>query len=720
MSQKPIDLNQKSSLVSTISLTILIGIILSGVLFSIVTVSQIDNSIDSPYIAIINNNLGINPKLQKLIIKLQDYQIEASDKKLKKLKITYRIMKASILNDLESGSTASVHRRFGSEAQLLKLIQKLKRLELDFSHIASQPELAPRIRQKLDQIYSEWNIYSRHVIQQVEQHHSTTWDAWNEKLRFQFYMLLLIAVSSILAISITYRQYLHQRYTRQFLETQSLELNKAKLLAEQSTEAKTRFLANMSHEIRTPLNGIIGLSRLANEKVNNPLVKSYLKNVVLSGNSLLQIINDILDISKIEANKIKIEYIDYSLNDLIETLAALCVYSAKEKGLELIIFTPARLPTSLKGDPTKLLQVINNLCSNAIKFTDQGAVSIYFDVNEIEGNEFLQIKVQDSGIGLNQDQKDHIFKEFMQADDSTTRRFGGTGLGLSISNSFIKLMRGSISVTSELNQGSCFDIKLPTAQGNKNKLGLSASDRSNLAKLNLQIVGPNTKNLSLIKKDLESYGINIVDANPSHILYCSLPGQLNLHTSIEQLKKQYQKPIFLISHIEQLADWDSASTSSITQIPQPYITYRVINTLLNEAPDESMLPPRPPKQHLLYNRSVLLVEDNKINQLVAEQVLRQFGVIVTIANNGEECLDALKKAQFDFILMDIQMPVLDGIEATKIIVKDELAPNTPIIALTANVLKEDIDLYTRIGMAAYLPKPFDQEQLYQAISRLLK
>ena len=607
-----------STKVTFAALIVLVVIILSGVSFSVYTVRQIDKSVVSPYLAIINNHLGINPKLLKVISKLQDYELNPSARNLKKMKIGYRINKASILNDLQSKKSTELHLSFGSEDQLQDFIRKLKDLENDFDRVSDQPEQLILLRHKLEDLYKEWNFYSRKVTQKVQVAQAEKWDDWKQQLKLQLYFLLLISVTSILAISLIYFLYRKQHRTGLKLEQQKIELNDARILAEESTAAKTRFLANMSHEIRTPLNGIIGLSRLANDRIENPEVKGYLENVVLSGKSLLKIINDILDISKIEANKIEIEHTDYQLAEVIKTLSATIGFAAKSKGIILHILVPPKLPEKLRGDPSKLLQIIINLCSNAIKFTEQGSVTVRFSFVKKGSDAYLSVEVKDTGIGLTQKQQDKVFTDFVQADDSTTRRFGGTGLGLSISQKFAELMGGAITVHSEPNKGACFELSLPLEE-------------------------------------------QVLEAE--------------IFSSLEEV-------------------------------------YLDINTIENE--QESEVPPL-----VLKDAQVLLVEDNKVNQLVAEQVLLDFGAVVTFANNGLECIEVLKKQSFDLILMDIQMPELDGIEATKIIIKEKLAPNTPIVALTANVLKEDIESYLNVGMSAHLPKPFEPEQLCKIASTLL-
>ena len=324
-------------------------VILAGISYSINSIQKINDSAVSPYLAIINNHLGINPKLLKIQSHIQDYQTKPSTRSLKKVSKGYRIMKASILNDLDSPKTRSLHKEFGAVDKLQKIITTLKLLGNDLAHLSNDDHdgnsaKVKTLRKKLEKLYRTWNIYSRKVIQKVERKQSRAWSEWDQALKLQLYILLTIAITSIIAIGLVYLLYIRQMKTGRVLRRRTEELNDACIVAEQSTRAKSRFLANMSHEIRTPLNGIIGLSQLAYQRIQDTEVKGYLENVVLSGTTLLQIINDVLDISKIEANKMGLEEADYDIVYIIKSVGTAMSFMARAKDISFFIQTPLALP----------------------------------------------------------------------------------------------------------------------------------------------------------------------------------------------------------------------------------------------------------------------------------------------------------------------------------------------------------------------------------------
>ncbi len=381
------------------------------------------------------------------------------------------------------------------------------------------------------------------------------------------------------------------------------ELVRSRKEALELVVTRERFLANTSHEIRTPMNAIIGISNLLKETNLTDKQREYVHSIHTSSENLLVIINDILDLSKIEAGKLTLENIDFDLKEKLSTLVRSLQLKASEKSLYLSLAIDTGVGTWVKGDPYRLNQVLMNLLSNALKFTDQGSVALKLSViKDTPTHQTLAFVVEDTGIGISDDKLESIFDDFTQADTSTTRKYGGTGLGLSISRKMAQLMQGTLSVKSKPAVGSTFTLKITVEKG---------------------------------KKQIEA--------------------------------KQ---------------------------------------TLHKTHPD------------LLQGKTVLLVEDNEFNQLLAATILEQWNTKVTLAQNGQEAIDKVKLQEFDVILMDIQMPVMGGIEATQII-RNELQLHTPIIALTANAISGNIQEYTANGMNACVTKPFQREALFETIYEVI-
>lgn len=384
---------------------------------------------------------------------------------------------------------------------------------------------------------------------------------------------------------------------------------KEKEVAERTAELKQQFMANMSHEIRTPMNAIVGIARLLLEKDPKPDQLKYLNVIRQSADNLLVIINDILDLSKIEAGKIIIEKIDFSLRDLIQSIQEIMALKAEQKGLDLRIETDTEIPDRLIGDPTRLNQILINLIGNAIKFTDKGFIALHCNIKNItEKLVTLKFKVIDTGIGISQDYVGKIFESFTQAGTDTARRFGGTGLGLTISKQLVDLMEGSIYVESKPGEGTVFTVEIPL---------IIANEQSAITK----------------------------------------PDQIT--------DDVYER---------------------------------------------------------LRNLNILLAEDNEFNRLVAEDTLRELlpDIKIAVAENGEIAVDMVRKNNYDLILMDIQMPVMNGLDATRTIRNlSGDKKNTRIIAMTANVLQEDVQRYLNAGMNAYISKPFQVDDLLLKMDMVL-
>lgn len=522
------------------------------------------------------------------------------------------------------------------------------------------------------------------------------------------------------------------------------DLNAAMIEAEEASKAKSQFLANMSHEIRTPMNAIMGLIHLLGQSDLKDAQKNYVSKIEGASSTLLRIINDILDFSKVEAGKMEIENIKFNIDKVLENVSNLYTISATNKGIDLNFDTGEAVPDALIGDPLRLEQIISNLTTNAIKFTNQGEVNVAVKVlEETEIKVKLQFSVADTGIGLTQEHIAKLFAAFTQADGSMTRKYGGTGLGLTISKQLVELMNGEIWVESVYGEGTSFQFAIqfdkasdlikpsyeeyPDLQGKKvlvvdhNKTSLVILERM-LRSFSLEITALRdpVEALELLQK--KDFDLLILDFNLPEISGIEFYKRLVANTEITVPKTIFVSATGRESYYNQ-ANQMGVKYFLVKPINQSLMFDAVMNALKGTAWSQANKAQKEEgyikHQRALAGKRVLLVEDNDINQLVAKDILEQVGVQVSIASQGEEAIKYVRANKFDVVLMDVQMPIMDGYKATEILRKSYSSSELPIIAMTANALWGDREKSIESGMNDYISKPIDPQILFETLVKWL-
>jgi len=519
------------------------------------------------------------------------------------------------------------------------------------------------------------------------------------------------------------------------------EMAEARDAALDLARVKASFLANMSHEIRTPMNGILGMVGLLADTPMNPEQRDYVKIIQNSAESLLAIINDILDFSKIEAGKLAVEEIPFNMRDLIEESVRLLAQTAHRKGIELICRIPPQLPDHGISDPTRIRQVLMNLIGNAIKFTEQGRVVVSAEqTGESANSQTIRIRVADTGIGIEPEKHAAIFESFTQADSSSSRKYGGTGLGLTISKQIVELLGGQIGLESALGQGSTFWFEVPVKKAPKS--GHKPSNRKFENAYTVLAVDDDETNRLVYRENLKAWNINCIECKDGFeavallssdrntrfdaiVMDLQMPGMDGIQTvaAIREIPGCLDIPIVLATSSGHSYTKEEMADMGITALLHKPIIQSFLFDLLSGIFDGQTPLETPEQKHQpgnLSGLSVLLVEDNPVNRKVGVKTLEKAGASVVVAENGLEAIKEWQKGTFDCVLMDCQMPVMDGFEATCEIRRLEPpgSKRTPIVAMTAGTSDEDREKSSLCGMDAFLTKPIRPTEIVDALKRI--
>ncbi|WP_168204323.1 YfiR/HmsC family protein [Aliikangiella coralliicola] len=586
----------------------------------------------------------------------------------------------------------------------------------------------------------------KNLVEQVSQIEKQRWWLATSAIVLVIFVLLLMMI--------VYFNKERKKANLQLVD-KNLALNKiqkelliARDQAQAANEAKSSFLANMSHEIRTPMNAVIGMLHLTKQTNLNNRQENYINKIDNAANTLLEIINDILDFSKVEAGELKMESIEFSLSNVLDDLSNLIGLKIQQKGLEFIYEIDSKIPDTLVGDPLRLSQILINLTNNAMKFTEAGEVKVKIDAKKRSDNKIeLFFEIIDTGIGMTKEVSSRLFRPFSQADSSTTRKFGGTGLGLAICKKLIEQMSGSINVDSHPNAGSNFSFNATFGFKTENSLLDRLDDSLGLSNKRILIVADNLSCQTAIRAILNSFGCQISVAG-------SIESCLGILKSAQKIEQYFDNILvdhqIALAHTSELRKIKSDTRSKLTlllsgvseneeilmqeispdmTIRKPITPSSMLDTLVQLFDDtQQHIPSRrfsrfieqdkiKPLNTSLENCKVLIVEDNEINQEVAKEILSQAFIDIDVASNGLEAVQKVSEKHFDCVLMDIQMPVMDGYQAARAIRESHSFSDLPIIAMTANAMGGDKEKCLSAGMNDYVSKPIRIKEFFETLNK---
>lgn len=532
-------------------------------------------------------------------------------------------------------------------------------------------------------------------------------------------MMLTIAIENIDSMSLTEQLVKNNQKLEERVHERTHELRQAIILAEEASRSKSDFLANMSHDIRTPMNGVLGMLDILRTTSLEQVQYDYVETAYRSGEHLLSLLNDILDLSKVESGSMDIEDVDFNLIKIIDDLVALFGVKAKENNNQIYSLVDENVPEVIVTDKTRLWQVLVNLLGNAMKFTKNGDIALRVScMNQDNDSYDLRFEVEDSGVGIKPEALEMIFNPFHQAESSTTREYGGTGLGLALCKQLLELLDGEIGVDSELGKGSCFwfSLKAKNSQDSDNlKINYKATEKRVL------LVGDNVYLHEAFSKYLLRLGVFFDSANDARkaneIIKSHATKDIHITTLLSSSNTILDE---LDVDYDDVSVWCPETNNSVSapaHVLKTPVTFSSMLDILYEGGAQGLIDDQ---MYSKFNGSVLVVEDNEVNRLVISGMLKHLGVDIIIAENGREALEIINEQDFDIILMDVQMPEMDGYEVTRRVRRSATRnKDVIIVALTANVMKKNVDTGMAAGMNDYMGKPVSLQKINELFIRYL-